>query len=140
MCVTFAYQSGGSVPLMNAIVCSTNLMLNMVFQVCFRLSEYTKTMRCGTVLFALASLQLGGLAPVESKVDLHLLGESRAVSWMHALLCLWIFSAVMIKRTRHLSGTSGMKVLAWALHVACWGSFTENWAKINGTFDASSST
>merc|ERR1740121_655240 len=138
LCVTFAYQSGASVPLMNAIVYSTNLVLNMFLQMWFRLSEYTKTMRCGTLLFALAALQLGDLSPGPHKVSMDLLATPQAMAWMVAFLGLWIFSAVMIRRARHLPGSSSLKIMAWALHIACWGSFTDNWAKINGTFHPSS--
>lgn len=140
LCVTFAYQSGASVPLLNAIVYSTNLMLNMLLQMFFRLSVYTKMMRCGTVLFALAALQLGGLSPAPHKVDLALLGQPEASSWTGVFLCLWIFSTVLLQHTRSFPGSSGLKTMSWALHVACWGCFTDNWAKINGTFDTSSTT
>jgi len=57
---------------------------------------------------------------------------------MLAFICLWIGSAVLILRTRSLPGKSSLKIMAWALHIACWGSCTDNWAKINGTFDTSS--
>lgn len=138
LCVTFAYQSGASVPLMNAIVYSTNLLLNMVFQMFFKLSKYTKPMRCGTLLFAMAALLLGDLSPAPHKVSLSLLSQPQAIAWNLAFVCLWTGSAVMIRRARSLPATSSLKIMAWALHIASWGSFTDNWAKINGTFDTSS--
>jgi len=135
MCVTFAYQSGASIPLMNAIVYSTNLMLNMMLQMSFGLSDYTKTMRTGTLLFALTALLLGDLSPTPYKVELGLLATPQAIAWTLVFLSLWIGSAVMIRRNSSLPGTSCVKIMAWALHIACWGSCTDNWAKINGTFD-----
>merc|ERR1719384_82900 len=48
---------------------------------------------------------------------------------------MWVFSAMLILRVRTLPNTSSLKIMAWALHIACWGAFTDNWAKINGTFD-----
>jgi len=137
-CVTFAYQSGASIPLMNAIVYSTNLMLNMLLQMGFGLSDYTKTMRCGTLLFALTALLLGDLSPAPHKVNLALLAQPIAIAWAIAFIGLWVGSTVMIMRTRSLPARSSVKIMAWALHIACWGSCTDNWAKINGTFDPAS--
>jgi len=135
LCVTFAYQSGASIPLMNAIVYSTNLMLNMLLQMSFGLSVYTKTMRTGTLLFALTALLLGDLSPAPYKVELGLLAQPQAVAWTLVFLGLWVGSAVMVRRNSSLPSTSSVKIMAWALHIACWGSCTDNWAKINGTFD-----
>merc|ERR1719189_511014 len=105
---------------MNAIVYSTNLMLNMAFQMYFRLSEYTKTMRCGTWLFALAALQLGDLSPAPHKVSLHLLKTPQAVAFSVVFCALWIMSTVMIVRARSLPSRSSLKIMMWALHIACW--------------------
>jgi len=135
LCVTFAYQSGASVPLMNAIVYSTNLMLNMLLQMAFNLSDYTKQMRCGTLLFALTALLLGDLSPPPHKVNMDYLTRPPAIMWTLVFVCLWAFSAMMVIRVRALPSASSVKIMAWALHIACWGAFTDNWAKINGTFD-----
>jgi len=135
LCVTFSYQSGASVPLMNAVVYSTNLFLNMIFQMTFKLTPYTKNMRCGTILFALAALQLGQIAPPPQDGTLDQLTQPSAIAWLIVFGLVWIWTFFELRATEFFPTNNSRKIFAWALHVACWGSFTDNWAKMNGALD-----
>jgi len=130
--VTLAYGMGVSVPMLNSFVYATNLVLNMAFQIGFKISPYTKNMRCGTILFALAAIQLSQLAPPPWEVNINQILQPSSLIWNTFFFFLWGFTTLQIQRKKHLPPNDTGKVLNWALHVACWGSFTDNWAKLQG--------
>jgi len=137
--VTFAYMQGASVALMNSFVYATNLGLNMIFQITFKISPYTKNMRCGTILFALAAVQLSQLAAPPWEVEKNWLWDSTPVLiWNGLFLVFWAFAVMMVMRQRHLPKNNPSKILWSAIQVACWGSMTDNWAKVTGTWETGS--
>jgi len=138
--VTASYQLAPSVPLMNSFVYSVNLGLNMVFQIAFRLSVYTKNMRCGTILFALAAIQLSQLAPRPFDPKLEQLWQGTAIIWHVIFFLVWAWSLITVIRTKTWPRRNPVKVFAWAVFIAGWGSFTDNWAKINGMYAVGSPT
>jgi len=136
--VTFAYGTGGSVPVFNAIVYSTNLGLNMLFQIAFKLTTYTKAMRTGTMLFIFATAQLGGLAPEPpplSEIDTSRPLAPECLPFEIIFVLLWIGTGFGIRVFRNAPKKNPVKTLMWAVHVSCWGSLTDHWAKIQGTWE-----
>jgi len=133
--VTLGLQTGDSVPLMNAIVYSTNLVMNMVFQITFSISPYTKVMRMGTVLFAITALQVGGLAPIPEDPDSFdpwQIAAPLALVWEAIFFTMFFLSCWGILQVNSLPRHSALKQMTWAFFVGSVGAFTDNFAKING--------
>jgi hypothetical protein len=132
--VSLAYASGVSVPLAQATVVATNLMVNMVLQIQCGFAKYSKDMKLGTWIFGLSVVVLGEVSP-KPAVDLDIfdcLDEWHAVLWLLLLLGVLVASGVGCVLLKHLERSSTSKILVWAVFVAACGSMTDNWAKING--------
>jgi len=127
--VTFSIGTGVSTPVLNSITYATNLTLNMLFQIGAGFSVYTKEMRCGTIVFALTALMLGFLAPTPSKVSFPQIYQPSAIIFWIAFFTVWVITGLSITKVKDLKPTSSVKILIWALFVACLGSFTDSWAR-----------
>lgn len=135
LCVTFCYGTGNSVPLMNAMVYATNLVLNMSSQIFTQLTTYTKLMRNGTLLFMIATVQLAFLSPPpqeKATIDISAPLNAASLAWEACFVCIGIGAGMVILSTRSLSRSSAVKTLGYSIFIAFIGSLTDQWAKING--------
>mmetsp|Transcript_103461 Transcript_103461/g.163281 ORF Transcript_103461/g.163281 Transcript_103461/m.163281 type:complete len:445 (-) Transcript_103461:58-1392(-) len=135
---TTAYAMGDPVPLLQGALVATNLMLNMIFQIALGISLYTKAMRIGTVMtFVVVMFQLSVLGPDPRGDDVDITPYFKrvpAIVWFIVEGALLIGTGIGMLGTKTLPSESFAKIFMWALHLAVWGSVTDNVASTFGVF------
>jgi hypothetical protein len=133
---TAAYAMGDPVPFLQGTLVATNLLLNMVLQVCLRISLYTKSMRIGTILvFVVVVFQLAYVGPEPRPTDINAMdyfSKTSAILWFLALGSCTIVASFGVYYTRNASTDSFTKIFLWALLIAAIGSGTDNAASTFG--------
>lgn len=133
---TAAYAMGDPVPLLQGALVATNLILVMAFQIGLGISVYTKSMRIGTILvFVVVMFQLAEVGPEPRGDDVDIkamFAKTSAISWFIALVALLIGTGFGMVSTLSQPSESFTKIFMWALHLAVWGSVTDNAASTFG--------
>lgn len=135
--ITAAYASGCPVPVANATMVATNLVANMILQVALRITYYDKSMRIGTLIFAVAVYQLAylGPAPHEDRPLGEMLARPPAYLWFMLLLVSGLISTAAIFATLNAPHESYAKIVSWAVVISILGAGTDNAAACLGLLD-----
>lgn len=134
-CVTLAYTSGQPLALMNAIAYSVQLIGNMALSLRLQLSEYTKSMYVGTIMFATATIQLSALAPEPGSSDVRMLLTIPALLFQVVFWCIVGFAAFHLQFTKDRGLRDVPKVFDYAILVTGFGVLTDNWARVLGVME-----
>jgi len=136
--ITAAYASGCPVPVANATMVATNLVANMILQVALRITYYDKSMRIGTLIFAVAVYQLAYLGPAPHDEDMVLgevLTKPPSFLWFMALLVAGLLSSASIVATLNAPHESYPKIVSWAVVISILGAGTDNAAACLGMLE-----
>jgi len=134
MIITVAYASGAAVPVVNATMVATNLLVNMVLQIVLGITYYNKEMRVGTMIFVVAVFQLATIGPAErGDVDIvEKFTAPLALGWTLALVIMLAVSSVLVVTTYDAPAESMHKICAWAISISVMGTATDNGASVFG--------
>lgn len=133
--VTVAYMSGHALALLNALAYACQLILTMQFSMAWGISDYTKTMRVGTTIFSIATVQLSFLAPAPKLIKVSQLMEPEAITFQVIFWTLVLGAMINLPRVSDRSIRDTQKIFSWAIAVTGFGVLTDNWARVMGVLE-----
>lgn len=127
-----ALSSGHAIALMNAVCYSVQVIGNMGFQIVWDLSDYTKAMTAGTILFAITTIVLSTIAPAPKDIDPSDLLQPHAIAFQIVFWLSMVLAAYQVKMRQDRGFRDVGKMLSWSTLVTVFGVATDNWSRVMG--------
>jgi len=124
--------SYGPVAVVVPVAIAFYMLTNMVLQVCMGMSNYDKTMQVGTVVLAIAAIQLvdvGPLDPVEQADPVKLIEEPVAIAWLSVLLFILVSGLVTLPKVIKQGRDSVPKLLSFTAVVGAAAAINNSLSK-----------